>query len=208
MNNSESSYKNNHSDKDFDLDAYLEEKSRENHTEQPLNSDKKQSSWNDAAKNSLLVVLTLILSVLWYHDWNLGKLNDRFFGASESAEIFVPPVPAPVTEPVIIHIPEPDVNVIRLSELREKALANRDRMREEALNAQLQARQEAISKINEQRLQEQLEKLNRLGDLQIDLGNTSELVQKAMELQNALRLEDLERLKSMQRELRTTDQSQ
>lgn len=206
MNTSEFSQKNSKNGDEFDLDAYLEEKSREGQTDKNPESEKTTSGWSDTAKNSMLVVLTLVLSVLWYHDWNLGKLNDRFFGASETAEFVVPPVPS--TEPVIINIPEPDINIVKLAELREKARVEEAKIMGEAINNQLMARQETINRIAQQRIQEKLAKINMIGDMQLQLGNTSELVQKAMELQDALRLEELERLKVNQRDLRSTDQSQ
>lgn len=206
MSNSESYFKKNSSNDEFDLDAYLEEKSREGQTHKTSEPEKSTSGWSDTAKNSMLVVLTLVLSVLWYHDWNLGKLNDRIFGANETAEFVAPPVPVP--EPVIINIPEPDISFVKLAELREKARIEEFKIREETRNAQLLARQETINRISQQRLQQQLEKINKIGDLQLQLGNTSEIVQKALELQDALRLEELERLKINQKDLKPTDQSQ
>ncbi len=206
MNNSEFNFKSKKSDNEFDLDAYLEEKGRVDHTENTVGTQKESSVWSDTAKNSMLVVLTLVLSVLWYHDWNLGKLNDRFFGAPETAAFAPPPVPVP--DPVEIHIPEPNVKNLVLAELQEKALIDRLRFSEQARNARILANRDAIRNITQTRLQEKLEKLNAVGDLQLELGNISEQIQQAMEIQNALRMEDIERLKIMQKESESADQSQ
>ena len=206
MSNSGSYFKRNNSDNEFDLDAYLEEKSREGQTGKTSEAGNLTSAWSDTAKNSMLVVLTLVLSVLWYHDWNLGKLNDRFFGAPETAQFIIPPVPVP--EPVEIHIPEPNVHNLVLAELQEKALIDRLRFSEQARNSRILANRDAIRNITQTRLQEKLEKLNTVGDLQIELGNLSEQIQQAMEVQNALRMEDIERLKIIQNESGSADQSQ
>ncbi len=102
----------NDKDPNFDLDSYIEEKSREGQAQQQAPEELPKDE-NYRTRNSIAIVVVAALMFLWAFDWSPGNAYNFFFGSDENAAVVsetgsgvgvgvtTPPVPPmPRVEPV------------------------------------------------------------------------------------------------------------
>lgn len=99
----------NDNDPNFDLDSYIEEKSREGQTGQQTHEELPRDE-NYRIRNSIAIVIVAALMFLWAFDWSPGNAYNFFFGGNNETPVIAGAGPnVGVGTPVTPTIPVPPV---------------------------------------------------------------------------------------------------